>query len=238
MTKKIEFKSDLGVELINVSASDQSVVDAARVSTGSESQENRGLINFLVKNRHGSPFEHNSFTFKVSAPIFVAREFMRHRIGFSYNEESGRYKELEPVFYVPPAHRPLVQRGKAGHYEFVDGNETQYRLVGFAVTNSCEVAYRQYESMLRSGIAREVARIVLPVNIYTSFFVTCNARSLMSFLSLRTSSNEGQKFPSFPMNEIEQVARKMEEAFKENMPLTYLSYVENGYVAPQVYSIG
>ena len=232
MSKQITFTSDLGVELINVSASDQSVVDAARVSTGSESQENRGLINFLVKNRHGSPFEHNSFTFKIHAPIFVAREFMRHRIGFSYNEESGRYKELEPVFYVPPAQRPLVQIGKAGRYEFVDGNETQYRLTQFAITNASEVAYKQYESMLRSGIAREVSRMVLPVNIYTSFFVTCNARSLMSFLSLRTSSNEGQKFPSYPMNEIEQVARKMEEMFREHMPLTYLSYVENGYVAP------
>lgn len=232
MSKQITYTSDLGVELINVSASDQSVVDAARVSTGSESKENRGLINFLVKNRHGSPFEHNSFTFKIHAPIFVAREFMRHRIGFSYNEESGRYKELEPVFYVPPAQRPLVQIGKAGRYEFVDGNETQYRLTQFAIKNSSEVAYKQYESMLRSGIAREVSRMVLPVNIYTSFFVTCNARSLMSFLSLRTSSNEGQKFPSYPMNEIEQVARKMEEVFKEHMPLTYLSYVENGYVAP------
>ena len=232
MSKQITYTSDLGVELINVSASDQSVVDAARVSTGSESQENRGLINFLVKNRHGSPFEHNSFTFKIHAPIFVAREFMRHRIGFSYNEESGRYKELEPVFYIPPAQRSLVQIGKAGRYEFVDGNESQYRLTQFAIKNSSEVAYKQYESMLHSGIAREVSRMVLPVNIYTSFFVTCNARSLMSFLSLRTSSNEGQKFPSFPMNEIEQVARKMEEAFKENMPLTYLSYVENGYVAP------
>lgn len=232
MSKQITYTSDLGVELINVSASDQSVVDAARVSTGSESQENRGLINFLVKNRHGSPFEHNSFTFKIHAPIFVAREFMRHRIGFSYNEESGRYKELEPVFYIPPAQRPLVQIGKAGRYEFVDGNESQYRLTQFAIKNSSEVAYKQYESMLRSGIAREVSRMVLPVNIYTSFFVTCNARSLMSFLSLRTSSNVGQLFPSYPMEEIEQVARKMKESFKEHMPLTYLSYVENGYVAP------
>lgn len=232
MSKQITYTSDLGVELINVSASDQSVVDAARVSTGSESQENRGLINFLIKNRHGSPFEHNSFTFKIHAPIFVAREFMRHRIGFSYNEESGRYKELEPVFYVPPAQRPLVQIGKAGRYEFVDGNESQYRLTQTAIKNSSEVAYKQYESMLRSGIAREVSRMVLPVNIYTSFFVTCNARSLMSFLSLRTSSNVGQLFPSYPMEEIELVARKMKESFKEHMPLTYLSYTENGYVAP------
>ena len=87
-----------------------------------------GLINFLMRDRHGTPFEHSSMTFYVQAPIFVFREFMRHRIA-SYNEESGRYRELRPVFYVPGPQRRLRQQGKPGHYEFVDGTPEQLELV-------------------------------------------------------------------------------------------------------------
>ena len=79
-----------------------------------------------MRDRHGSPFEHNSMTFYVQAPIFVFREFMRHRIA-SYNEESGRYRELRPVFYVPGPERKLIQEGKPGAYVFVDGTPEQYR---------------------------------------------------------------------------------------------------------------
>ena len=105
---------------------------AARVSTQGEktlesaqdeeldAPRSKGLINFLMRDRHGSPFEHNSMTFYVQAPIFVFREFMRHRIA-SYNEESGRYRELRPVFYVPGPDRNLVQIGKTGAYEFIPG---------------------------------------------------------------------------------------------------------------------
>jgi thymidylate synthase (FAD) len=100
-----------------------------------------------MRDRHGSPFEHNSLTFFVSAPIFVFREFMRHRIA-SYNEESGRYRELRPVFYVPGRERKLVQEGKPGHYEFVDGSEEQYQTVVAATKRSCEEAYRSYQEML------------------------------------------------------------------------------------------
>jgi thymidylate synthase (FAD) len=119
------FRSDVTVELVKASAADSDVVFAARVSTqgerslesvDSDATEAGGLIRFLMRERHGSPFEHSVFTFYVSAPIFVWREHMRHRMA-SYNEESGRYKVLEPVFYIPGPDRALVQVGKAGAYD-------------------------------------------------------------------------------------------------------------------------
>lgn len=213
-------------------ASDEAVVMAARVSTGAEADSGRdkGLINYLMRDRHGSPFEHNAFTFYIEAPIFVFREFMRHRIA-SYNEESGRYKELSPVFYTPDVDRKLIQVGKPGAYTFEDGDQEQFDAVDNAIFIASEDAYAQYQTMLDEGIAREVARMVLPVNIYSSMYVTMNARSLMNFLSLRTT-REGTHFPSFPQREIEMVAEKMEEFFAEKMPVTYETFNKNGRVAP------
>ncbi len=177
-----------------------------------------------------SPFEHNSFTFFVRAPIFVWREHMRHRIT-SYNEESGRYRELEPVFYVPGPERNLVQQGKPGAYEFVPGTPEQLAIVEEQVKASCAQSYAAYQAMLEAGVAREVARIVLPVTIYSSAYVTMNARALMNFLSLRTK-REGSHFPSFPQREIEMVAEKYEDEFARLMPLTYAAFQTNGRVAP------
>jgi thymidylate synthase (FAD) len=127
----VRFRSDVSVTLIDSMGSDQRICQAARVSTqGAESYETgeaAGLINFLARERHGSPFEHVLFQWLIEAPIFVWREFMRHRIA-SYNEESGRYKQLEPVFYVPDAERPLVQIGKTGNYEFIPGTPGAVRV--------------------------------------------------------------------------------------------------------------
>ena len=169
-------------------------------------------------------------TFFVSAPIFVFREFMRHRIA-SYNEESGRYRELRPVFYVPSKDRKLVQIGKAGAYTFVDGTQEQFDLTVGAIKESCTVAYENYKKMLDAGVAREVARAVLPVTLYSSMYVTMNARALMNFLSLRTS-REGSHFPSYPQREIEMVAEKMEEHFAKLMPITYAAFEKSGRVCP------
>ncbi|MDX6274910.1 MAG: thymidylate synthase [Frankiales bacterium] len=177
-----------------------------------------------------SPFEHNSMTFYVQAPIFVFREFMRHRIA-SYNEESGRYRELRPVFYVPSAERKLIQEGKPGAYRFVDGTPEQSALVEAETKRVCTEAYAAYQRMLEAGIAREVARIVLPVTIYSSMYVTMNARSLMNFLSLRTK-REDSTFPSFPQREIEMVAEKMEAFWRGLMPLTAQAFDSNGRVSP------
>lgn len=231
---KIRYRSDVTVELIQSMASDSAVAMAARVSTGAsndvDASKDAGLINYLMRDRHGSPFEHNAFTFYIEAPIFVFREFMRHRIA-SYNEESGRYKELEPVFYVPSQERKLVQEGKPGAYTFVNGTDEQYRAVVEATIDACEMAYAEYTWMLKEGVAREVARAVLPVGIYSSMYVTMNARSMMNFLSLRTA-REGTHFPSFPQREIEMVAEKMEEFFAAAMPVTYETFNKNGRVAP------
>lgn len=232
---KIELKTDFDVDLVQSAGSDEMICKAARVSTlgaaSLETEESTGLINFLMKNRHGSPFEHGFMTFRISAPIFVWREFMRHRIGFSYNEQSGRYMEMEPVFYVPPTRRPLVQVGKPGAYEFIRGAE--YQSAG--VLQNLKAAYNNcwwaYQNMLDNGIAKEVARMCLPVATYSTAYVTCNPRSLMSFLSLRTKDPES-KFPSYPQWEIEQVAMQMEEWFTHLYPLTATAFHNNGRVSP------
>jgi thymidylate synthase (FAD) len=241
----IIFRSDVTVELVRSSASDSDVLFAARVSTQGEQtlesaaahtdasedeKRSKGLINYLMRDRHGSPFEHNSMTFYVQAPIFVFREFQRHRIA-SYNEESGRYKELSPVFYVPGPDRNLIQVGKTGAYEFLPGSAEQIALVEQESRTSSKQAYESYQRMLEAGVAREVARIVLPLNIYSSMYVTMNSRALMNFLSLRTS-REGTHFPSFPQREIEMCAEKMEDFWAELMPYTYEAFNKNGRVAP------
>ena len=229
----IKFRSDVTVELVQHMGSDEAVVKAARVSTGASTstpERDAGLINYLMRDRHGTPFEHNAFTFYVEAPIFVFREFMRHRIA-SYNEESGRYKKLEPVFYVPDSERGLIQVGKPGAYEFLAGSENQHLTVLQETREANEAAYKAYEEMLDNGVAREVARGVLPVNLYSSMFVTMNARALMNFLSLRTK-REGTHFPSFPQREIEMVAEKMEDLWAKTMPITYETFNKNGRVAP------
>lgn len=227
------------MELVRGSASDADVVFAARVSTAGEqslddvdadAERSRGLINYLMRERHGSPFEHNSMTFFVQAPIFVWREHMRHRIA-SYNEESGRYRELQPVFYVPGSDRAVVQVGKTGAYEFLPGDEQQYALIEEQMRSSCIEAYLSYQRMLEAGIAREVARMVLPLSIYSSAYVTLNARSLMNFLSLRRKA-EGSHFPSYPQREIEMVAERYEQEWAQLMPLTHAAFVANGRVAP------
>jgi thymidylate synthase (FAD) len=233
----IRFRSDLSatLDLDNLAGSDAKICQAARVSTlgsaAAESGEARGLINYLMKNRHGSPFEHGSLSFLVEAPIFVAREFMRHRSGWSYNETSGRYRELEPHFYIPAVTRPLVQEGKPGQYTFVKGTHEHFGVTRWEHENVYRTAWSGYVRMLKTGVAKEVARNVLPVGTYTAFYATCNPRSLMHFLSLRTQSDTAQ-FASFPQYEIEQVAREMEAAFAERFPLTYTTFVDNGRAAP------
>ena len=236
---EITFRSDVTVELVRASASDADVLFAARVSTAGEQfledidadpGRSVGLINYLMRERHGSPFEHNLMTFFVRAPIFVWREHMRHRIA-SYNEESGRYRQLEPVFYVPDRRRAVIQVGKTGAYEFLPGTDDQYDLIEHDMRAACAMSYGAYQRMLDAGIAREVARMVLPVSIYSSAYVTLNARSLMNFLSLRRKA-DASHFPSYPQREIEMVAERYEEEWTRLMPLTQAAFVKNGRVAP------
>ncbi len=239
MSEDIQFRDDVSVELVKSSASDADVIWAARVSTagdksledvGADPAKSEGLINYLARERNGSPFEHTSMTFFISAPIYVFRELMRHRIA-SYNEESGRYRELRPVFYVPSKERKLVQVGKPGAYSFVEGTTEQYQMTVDAIKETCTLAYENYQKLLTAGVAREVARAVLPVTLYSSMYVTMNARALMNFLSLRTA-REGSHFPSYPQREIEMVAEKMEAEFAKLMPITYGAFQKSGRIAP------
>lgn len=217
------------------------VIQAARVSTHGENQVapewqsgDEYLIRYLMKNRHGSPFEHGAMKFYVKAPIFVFREFHRHRIGFSYNEMSGRYKELPPNFYSPPPHRPLAQTGKPGHYVFTADAPEQHDRWEFKVKSderAFTVCWHEYQMQLQQGIPKEMARTVLNLALFSEMYVTCNPRSLMSFLSLRTR-DEDAVFHSTPQWEIEQVAQAMELNFQKLWPVTHAAFQDAGRVSP------
>jgi thymidylate synthase (FAD) len=233
-TNSITTKSDVTVELIDSMGDLQRIVEAARVSTkGADargSEESEGLVRYLFNNKHASPFEHVVFTFCVQAPIFVTREMLRHRIS-SFNEESGRYSELKPLFYVPGEGRPLVQVGKVGAYNFVEGDEAQRDIMEACHKAAYTVAYGCYQTMLDSGIAREVARNVLPVGLYSSLYYTANLRSLTNFLSLRVDWGTDAVNPSSPTYEIELVALEIGKYVQEKLPFVWELFVKNGYQA-------
>lgn len=230
----ISFRSDVTATLVQHVGSDAAIVQAAKVSNGQEigdQASQTGLINYLMKHRHGTPFEHNSLTFLVEAPIFVMREMMRHRIGFSYNETSARYRDLEPVFYVPPPQRGLVRTTSAARPVMEVGSPEQQTSVEKLHMAIYEHAWVAYTLMREAGVASEVARNVLPVGIFSSAYVTCNARSLMAFLSLRTHVDDAA-FVSYPLAEIEWVANQMEFELETHFPLTHDAFHGNGRVAP------
>ncbi|MGD9631395.1 MAG: FAD-dependent thymidylate synthase [Pyrinomonadaceae bacterium] len=214
------------IELDAEMATDLSVINAARVSLNKKSefvdQGGEKLINFLMKKKHGTPFEHNSFRFRVKAPIFVFREWHRHRIGHSYNEWSARYSMMEPVFYIPT--HVVQQTGKAGDYTFSPAPEDLAGLFRSELRFHCEESYKRYEDAVANGISKQQARFMLPVNVYSQMIWTCNARSLMNFLVLR--NHDAAQW------EIRQYAIAAEEMFAAIMPITYRCFIENGRVAP------
>lgn len=240
----ITFKNTSDVSLIQHVGNDSMICAAAKVSTSGEEARNLvdddanyGLINYLMKHRHGTPFEHGVMTFFVNAPIFVWREWHRHRIAFSYSEESGRYKELSPVFYLPPKDRPMfkIDNWKPGRPKFtkIESSEEEgsYDKLCNNLTTSYEVAYKAYLDNLSLGVDPGLARDCLPVGIFSSCWVSCNPRSMMAFLSLRTHYPDA-KFVSYPLYEIEIAAQKVETIFSELYPLTYRAFCENGRVGP------
>lgn len=208
-------------------ADDLSVVNAARVSFARRRDEvddaDAGLIRFLMRDRHGTPFEHNSFRFHIRCPIFVAREWFRHRIG-SFNEFSMRYAKATDDFYVPEADDVRSQVGKPGSYSFepVAPELAERAREEFQVVY--DLAYATYTRLVEEGVARELARSVLPVGAYTEFYWTVNARALMNFVSLRAAETA--------QREIRRYADACEEFLAEQMPITHAAFVANDRTAP------
>ncbi|MDQ3784855.1 MAG: FAD-dependent thymidylate synthase [Actinomycetota bacterium] len=215
------------VQLDDAMATDLSVVNSARVSFAVRKEvmgdKDAGLIRFLMRERHGSPFEHNSFRFHVRAPIFVAREWFRHRFS-SFNEESGRYHQLEGDFYIPEPEAVRSQVGKPGSYSFepVDPALADETIATFE--RVYKELYAEYQALMDKGVAKELARALLPFGVFTQFYWTVNARSLMNFLSLRNASAA--------QYEIRAYAEAVETFFAQKMPVTHRCFVDSGRMPP------
>jgi thymidylate synthase (FAD) len=218
----VEIVNEVGVTLVNASASDDMVAMAAWVSHDADSEDRlnnheqvKKLIDFLYRNKHLSPFEHGLFTFKIDAPLFVAREFFRHRTA-SYNEVSGRYTEMAPRFYAATVARE--QHGKPGDYYFEDGSNEQTAIYLQTKRKAVKKAWKTYQDRLEAGIAKEQAREELPLSLMTQWYVTMNPRNLMQFLTLRNEKHA--------LKEIQDVAVQMEKILKSQMPYTYAAYLK------------
>jgi thymidylate synthase (FAD) len=230
---KAKFRSDVTVQLMDHMGDEESIVRAARVSTsGADSRgaaASTGLVRFLYREGHGSPFEHNSLTFYIESPLFVGRQILRHRIG-SFNEESGRYKELEGVFYLPHDCRKVTQIGKTGAYEF-EFDAAKLEKTRFWIKAASRFSWLAYRSMLKFGVSKEVARMVLPVNTYSSMYYTTNLRSILNFLSLRKDWGPDAVHQSKAQDEISMVATQMAFYVQELFPTVWEMFVDSGYQA-------
>ncbi len=200
------------VKLVEFMGGDQRAVDSARVSFGSVSkgtEQDRKLLEYLLANGHLSPFEHSVFQFHIKCPIFVARQWMRHRIA-SYNEISARYTEVKEEFYYPEAFRVQDKMNRQGSVR--SGALEQEKLLAI-YDKTIKASFAAYGELLEAGVAREMARMVLPVAQYTQFHWTINARSLLNFINLRADAHA--------QYEIRQYADAITEIFRSKMPWTW-----------------
>lgn len=222
---EVTFRSDVRVEVVDHMGDDTSPVRAARVSTGtdmsSDPRKDLALLNRLVKDGHMVPFETQIVTFYIEAPIFVTRQMLKHRIS-SISETSGRYREMLPEFYVPGPDRPVKQVGKTMDYRFEDDAALNAQ-AGKHIEMASLVSWNIYQVMLDEGVAKEMARVVLPTNLYSSLYITMNTRSLLNFFHLRTSD-----YLSHPQYEMEQVAQGMMVEWGLLYPGTLRAAVEAG----------
>ena len=215
------------VRLDGAMADDLSVVNAARVSFARRKEaideSDEGLVRFLMRERHGTPFEHNSFRFHVRCPLFVAREWFRHRVG-SFNEFSMRYARATDDFYLPEPEDVRTQVGKPGSYSFEPVDAELAERTRADLQDVYDYAYETYERLVEAGVARELARCALPVGAYTEFYWTVNARALMNFVSLRAADTA--------QREIRRYAEAVESFLAEHMPVTHAAFVANDRTAP------
>ena len=203
------------VKLVDFMGSDLRAVSSARVSFGGVSkgeEKDKLLIKYLVEHDHHSPFEHCYFQFHIKCPIFVARQWMRHRI-CSYNEISARYTEVKDEFYIPTEFRVQDIANRQGS---VVSKDIDNKALLEIYNKSVEASYESYKKLLAAGVAREMARCVLPVSQYTQFYWTVNARSLLNFIKLRADSHA--------QYEIRVYAEAIKKIFKEKLPWTWQAF--------------
>lgn len=208
---------DLGsVSLVQHTGDDKMIVNAARVSFGGDnhavlSERDEKLIRYLLQHNHGSPFEHNLITFKVVCPVFVDRQMVRHRVGVSKNEISGRYVEMQERHFVPPQFRKQAPTNRQASVED-DGTLDQDTAL-HVWEESWKEATNAYQRLLELGVTREQARGVLPLSLYTESYYTFNVRSLLHFLHLR--DHEGAQY------ETRLIAKAMAELAEPLFPVTF-----------------
>jgi len=205
------------LSLLRTAGSDLDVVNAARVSFGSMSDtfgaRDEKLIHYLLSHAHTSPFEHTHLVFYVKLPLFIARQWMRHRIGVSYNEVSGRYTQVPLEFYTPKQWRTPDARNKQGSVVGQISNEKECYT---AYKDALETCSKVYEQLLQAGVAKELARGVLPVCTYTQFIFTCNLISLFHFVKLR--------YDHHAQWEIQQYAQGMLELALSHFPISIATW--------------
>jgi thymidylate synthase (FAD) len=216
------------VHLEDSMGSDLHIVNNARVSFDQEStgftDKERGLLNFLMRERHGSPWESVLFRFDVKCPLFVVREWQRHRVG-SFNEQSARYSIIPQDYYVPEASLVREQKGKPGAYHFdaIDDPALVQQTIDTidSVQREC---FERYNEMVEAGVAKELARTVLPVGMFTRMKWTVNLRALFNFLSLRNHEHA--------QREIRDYAVAVEDLARQVCPVAFDVFEANGRVTP------
>ena len=226
--KRIDLYGDgIGaVELIDHMGSDLTIVNSARVSFGKEKEElddkDEKLIKYLVKHRHTSTFEHNVATFRFVVPLFIRSQHHRHRT-WSYNEISRRYTAIDMRFYEPKEFRTQHKSNRqASNDELINPNlygDTPVKPAATAVKEHHQKSLLLYNTLLESGICREQARGVLPQNLYTEYYGTCNLNNQLKFVDLRI--HEGAQW------EIQRVAEALLELTTDLWPTAVNAYREN-----------
>lgn len=218
MTDDIQFRSAMTVERIDHMGEDRRIAEAAWTSTRGDrpGKPFEGLIGSLAREGHTGTFEHNVLTVRAHVPIFVARQWHRHRTQ-SFNEVSGRYVDLEPVFWVPRDHRPIVQVGKSMDYRRVQATDEQWDRTIAELEYAAIEAWDSYQSMLAIGVAKEVARAVLPSSLFTTFYATANLRNWFHFLDLRNDPHAQW--------EIREAAQQVEDIISDLWPVAWRAWL-------------
>ncbi len=210
------------VRMVDYMGGDQRIVQAARVSygTGTKSyRQDRGLIHYLIKNWHTSPFEQVQITFHTKMPIFVARQWVRHRTA-RLNEISGRYSVMKDEFYVPSPEniRPQSENNKQGRSEERFTAEQEQEIIGLFADEQKDI-YKNYEKLLELNVAREIARNNLPLSLYTEWYWQIDLHNLFHFLRLRMDPHA--------QYEIRVFAEAMAQCAKAVAPLAFEAFEEH-----------